>query len=164
MKVERQARLQAKTPQQRFKHILETEFSLSAKLASLLLEEAQSHLLGKPDAIRPGQMRVILVAREARHGQALDETPMKEVLWTIDAGEADRKILAEKGPKGLRRHRIQRLLEEALEQGALATQEDLAQVLHVTPRTIKRDFAALHQADKWLPSRLSERYELSQHK
>ncbi|MEA2007877.1 MAG: DUF1670 domain-containing protein [Chloroflexota bacterium] len=153
MKIEEKVRLQAKTPEQRFKNVLQTEFSYPAKIASLLLQEAQEHLVGKPGHIRPGQMRVILVAREARHGQVLNDTPMKEVLWTVDAGEEDREILAKKGAQGLRRHRIQRLLVEAVEQGAAATQEDLAQVLHVTPRTVKRDFAALHKAGEWLPSR-----------
>jgi len=153
MKTEESARLQAKTPEQRFKQTLQTEFGFSGKMAFLLLQEAQDHLIGKPDHIRPGQMRVILVARGAHHGQTLAETPMKEVLWTVDAGEEDRAVLFEKGPAALRQHRIQRLLEEALEQRAVATQEDLAQVLQVTPRTIKRDFAALHAAGGWLPSR-----------
>jgi Mn-dependent DtxR family transcriptional regulator len=53
----------------------------------------------------------------------------------------------------LRLVRVQRLLDEALEQGALATQEDLARVLQSSSRTIKRDFAELHSAGLYLPSR-----------
>ena len=153
MKPEEVERLQAKTPQQRFKQTLESEFAFSAKMAELLLQEAENHLLGQPGHLRPGQMRVILTAQRARHGQALAATALTEVLWTVDAGAADRAILVEQGPIGLRRHRLQRLLAEALEQDAVATQEDLALVLQVTRRTIKRDFAALHAAGVWLPSR-----------
>lgn len=153
MNTEEKARLEAKTPEQRFRQTLQNEFGFPRKMASLLLQEAQDHLLGKPGHIRPGQMRVMLTARTSHHGQALAETPMKEVLWTVDAGAQDQQVRAEKGAQGLRRQRIQRLLEEALEQGAAATQEDLARVLQVTPRTVKRDFAVLHTAGKWLPSR-----------
>ena len=153
MDSEEKARLQAKTPEQRFQQMLQNEFGFSRKMAALLLQEAQNHLLGKPGHIRPGQMRVMLTSRAAHHGQAIAETTMKEVLWTVDAGASDQQVLAEKGVQGLRRQRIQRLLKEALEQGAVATQEDLARVLQVTSRTIKRDFAALHIAGEWLPSR-----------
>jgi len=153
MKAEENARLKAKTPEQRFKQILQGEFAFSPKMAALVLQEAQEHLLGKPEHIRPGQMRVILAAREARHGQTLRETPTQEVVWTVDAGEDDRNVLAKHGSVVLRRQRLLRLLDEALEQGAVATQEDLAQVLQVTTRTIKRDFAHLHAEGAWLPSR-----------
>jgi DNA-binding Lrp family transcriptional regulator len=53
----------------------------------------------------------------------------------------------------LRRVRIQRLLDEALEQGAAATQEDLAQALHVSVRTIKRDCKELEAQGIYLPTR-----------
>ena len=49
--------------------------------------------------------------------------------------------------------RIQRLLAEALEQGAIATQEDLARTLSVSVRTVKRDFALLHTEGCYLASR-----------
>jgi predicted ArsR family transcriptional regulator len=49
--------------------------------------------------------------------------------------------------------RIQRLLDEALNQGAVATQEDLAQALHVSVRTIKRDCKELEAQGLCLPTR-----------
>ena len=153
MNPDERARLQAKTPEARFKYTLQTAFAFSAKMASLVLEEAQAHLLGSPQHIQPGQIRAILATRQAFHGQALAATPTTEVLWTVDGGAEDQQVGQEHGLVGLRQHRLQRLLEEALEQGGVATQEDLARVLHVTPRTIKRDFAALRAAGRWLPSR-----------
>jgi predicted ArsR family transcriptional regulator len=44
-------------------------------------------------------------------------------------------------------------LDEALSQGAAATQEDLAAALQVSVRTIKRDFAALQAQGTYLPTR-----------
>jgi len=72
----------------------------------------------------------------------LRHTETAEITWTVDAGLEDRRVLERHGHLALRQARIQRLLDEALAQGAVATQEDLAQVLHVSSRTIKRDCAA----------------------
>lgn len=153
MNQEEITRMEVKTAEHRFVHLLKTDFRFSTRMAEELLEEAQKHLIGKPEQIKPGQQRVILVSRKARHGRSLSEIEKVEVIWTIDEGKTDLEVLAKKGPKGLRHHRIQRLLQEALEQGAVASQEDLSKVLQVTPRTIQRDFAELKAAGEWLPSR-----------
>jgi hypothetical protein len=153
MNQEEITRMEVKTAEHRYLDLLKTEFGFSTRMAEELLEEAKRHLLGKPEQIKLGQQRVILVSRKARHGSGLSETDKVEVIWTIDEGKADLEELAKRGPTGLRRHRIQRLLQEAVEQGAVATQEDLAKALQVTPRTIQRDFAALKESGKWLPSR-----------
>lgn len=117
------------------------------------MEEAQAVLTRPLDELGSGQLWVYLVKREAGHGKALQETGKKAVRWTIDAGAEDQKILSSHGRVALRRVRIQRLLSEAVEQDALASQEDLAHVLHVAVRTIKRDCKALEEQGFWLPLR-----------
>ena len=146
-------RLQAKTPEQRFKNVLEQDFDQPPRVAQVLLEEAQMCLLGPGSALRPGQTRVILADLNAGHGQPLRQTATTEVTWTTDAGQEDRQVLQQYGPVELRRTRIQRLLDEALAQGAAATQEDLAQALHVSVRTIKRDCKELEAQGICLPTR-----------
>jgi len=146
-------RKRAKTPEQRFVRVLEQEFHYAPRVAQAVLEEAQACLAGNAGQIKPGQMRVILVKYEAGHGRALRDTATTEVVWTVDGGEEDRRVLHQAGRKGLRRWRIQRLLEEALEQGGIATQEDLAQALQVSVRTIKRDCAELQAQGVYLPTR-----------
>ena len=146
-------RLQVKTPEQRYLNVLEQDFDQPARVAQVLLEEAQMCLLGPGSALRPGQTRVILADLNAGHGQPLGQTTTTEVTWTIDAGQEDRQVLQQHGPVELRRIRIQRLLDEALAQGAAATQEDLAQALHISVRTIKRDCKALEARDIYLPTR-----------
>jgi DNA-binding Lrp family transcriptional regulator len=146
-------RLQAKTPEQRFLNVLDQGFEQAPRVAQALLEEAQLCLLGVSSALRPGQTRVILVALNARHGQPLGRTATTEVTWTIDAGREDLQVLQQHGPVELRRMRIQRLLDEALAQDAAATQEDLAQALHVSVRTIKRDCKALEAQGISVPTR-----------
>jgi DNA-binding CsgD family transcriptional regulator len=78
---------------------------------------------------------------------------MVEVIWTVDAGSEDYKVLEEDGREAMRRHRIQRLLAEAVGQGGAASQEDLARVLSVSVRTIKRDCAYLEKKGIYLPTR-----------
>jgi hypothetical protein len=146
-------RLQVKTPEHRFLHVLETDFQQPPRVAQALLEEAQACLLGTAQSLRPGQMRVILARRDAGHGRALRETATTEVVWTVDAGREDRQVGRDHGRIALRRVRIQRLLTEAVEQGAVATQEDLVQALHVSLRTIKRDCAHLQAQGIYLPTR-----------
>ncbi len=146
-------RLQIKTAEQRFVHMLEHEFEFAPKIAQVILEEAQTSLTRQALGLRPGQIRVILAKRKARPGRPLRETETKEVTWTIDAGREDHQVRQEHGRQALRRVRIQRLLLEAIEQDGVATQEDLAQVLQVSLRTIKRDFEELQSRGLYLPTR-----------
>lgn len=146
-------RLAVKTPEQHFLQKLEEEFAYAPRVAQALLEEARECLLGRPGELRAGQMRVLLAKRGAPHGRSLKATEKVEVTWTVDAGIADQEIGHKEGGQSLRQVRIQRLLQEALEQGAVATHEDLARVLQVTTRTIRRDCAALREGGHTLPTR-----------
>jgi biotin operon repressor len=153
MKTQAIERLQAKTSQHRFVQLLEKEFQFAPKVAKAVLDEAHVNLLGGANHLKPGQMHIVLVKRSAAHGRRLRDTDLVDVTWTIDAGDEDLLILQEHGMASLRRSRIQRLLTEALEQGAAATQEDLARVLHTSVRTIKRDCAHLKEQGMTLPTR-----------
>jgi DNA-binding CsgD family transcriptional regulator len=146
-------RLEAKTPEQRFLRVLKQDFHQPPRVAQAVLEEAQACLWGQVQAMRPGQVRVILAQRRASHGRAVAETETTEAVWTVDAGLEDRQVQRRHGRVALRRVRIQRLLDEALAQGAVATQEDLARALQVTVRTIKRDCARLKAQGVYLPTR-----------
>jgi biotin operon repressor len=153
MKQDEIGRLAAKTKEQQMLHILEVDFKQPPRVARAILEDIQDCLRGTSDQMEPGQMRVILVAIAARHGQALAQTAQKEVLWTVDAGQEDYEIELAQGRAAMRQRRIQRLLDEAVAQGAVASQEDLARVLQVSVRTIKRDCAHLENQGIYLPTR-----------
>jgi hypothetical protein len=95
------------------------------------------------DHVQPGQVRLVVASLKAPFGPPLTETARAEVTLTVDAGADDAEVQAQQGREGLRRGRIVRMLDEALEQGGVLTEEDLARVLHVTRRTIERDVRAL---------------------
>ena len=146
-------RQQAKTREQRFLNQMEREFNYPPKIAQAILAEAQDCLLGQTPHLKPGQMRVLLLPREAPHGKPLGQVQMVEVTWSVYAGAEDQETEREHGAVALRQTRIQRLLAEAVEQGAVATQEDLAHALHVSVRTIKRDCETLQKQGISLPTR-----------
>jgi hypothetical protein len=147
------ARKRAKTFEQHFLRVLQQEFDFAPRIAQAILDEAESCLVAPAAHLKAGQRMVLLAERKAGHGQAMSQTPTKRVRWTVDAGAEDQTVQSEAGSVALRRVRIQRLLSEALEQGAVATQEDIASALAVNVRTIKRDFKALQAQGITLPSR-----------
>jgi DNA-binding Lrp family transcriptional regulator len=146
-------RLTAKTKEQQLLRILEVEFKQPPRVAQAILQDVQECLTGSGDQVKPGQMRFILTAIEARHGEAMARTKQREVLWTVDAGREDYEVQMKHGMAAVRRLRIQRLLSEAVAQNAAASQEDLARALQVSTRTIKRDCAQLAAQGVYLPTR-----------
>jgi len=137
------ARLALKTPEAAFLNILEREFHFSPRVAGEVLNAASEVLLGGTEQVRPGQVRLVVARLEAPFGPPLAESAKVEVTLTVEAGLEDATVLATEGREGVRRGRILRLLAEAIEQGGVLTQEDLARVLQVTVRTIRRDIQAL---------------------
>lgn len=139
------SRLASKTPEASFLHVLQEEFSFSQRVSREILATAQEMLVGglPAMALRPGQVRLVVARLDAPFGPPLTETNKIEVTLTVDAGADDSEVLSHEGREGLRRGRILRLTAEALEQGGVLTQEDLARALSVDRRTILRDVQAL---------------------
>lgn len=136
-------RLALKTPEAAFLNVLEQEFCFSPRVAGAVLNAARETLTGGAGALRPGQVRLIVARLDAPFGPPLAVSAKTEVTLTWDAGAEDMAVLAQEGREGLRRGRILRLLAEAVEQGGVLTQEDLAHVLQVDVRTIRRDICQL---------------------
>lgn len=150
-----QERQAAKTPEAVFYQALRQEFNFSLRLAQDVLNAAQELLIGpaSPERIRPGQVRRVVASLKAPFGPPLAETAKLEITLTVDAGPEDAEVAAAQGREALRRGRILRLIDEALEQGGVLTQEDLAVVLGVDVRTIRRDVRTLKNEGQLLHTR-----------
>ena len=151
------ARLSVKSQEHIFLHELENNFELSPKEARGILESAKTifNLEGVSHSgnIRPGQIKEVVLAKDASSGKPLSQLKKIEVTLTLDAGEEDLDVLSKYGRTHLREVRILRLVEEALDQGGILTQEDLSRILKVDVRTIKRDIAHLRKLGYFVHTR-----------
>ena len=102
------------------------------------------------------QMRQVLVRLphvDAPTGRPMQDDDYVPVTWTVFASE-DSTI---DGAATRRRQQLLRLLQEAENQGAAPTVDNLAEALQVSQPTIKRDLAALRRAGYVVRTRGSRR-------
>jgi hypothetical protein len=103
-------------------------------------------------ARQPGQVTYQAIAVDEPPGKPLKLCRKVPVHLTLIA-EGDAEVWASEGPKILRRLRVHRLTYEAMLQGGALSQEDLACLLGVSQKTVKRIFAFYRRQDQRLPSR-----------
>ncbi|MCJ7483233.1 MAG: DUF1670 domain-containing protein [Thermodesulfovibrionales bacterium] len=104
--------------------------------------------------LKPGQFLFQVVAINAASNTPLADCEQKTVVLTLDDGQEDLHVKRQQGVVGLRLHRIQRLANEAFQQGGLLTVEDLAnRLLNCGERTLCRDIQTLHSQGISLPLR-----------
>jgi len=121
---------------------LENSYSLSPKLSSSIMMTAKECLL-KDYSLREGQIEVTVIEIEERSGKVIEKMEKKKVRLTIDNGIEDIEILKAYGRIILRQIKIERITDEAIEQGGVLSQEDLSKYLNCTVRTIQRDIKAI---------------------
>lgn len=144
----RRRRLRQKQLDQLFKRRIIEGMNCSPFEAEAILETVHSvygAFFKNSPTSRPGQLRTHVVSIEAGPVSPLSECPLTEVTLTIDAGEEDLAVRTSPGGiTALRRHRLQRICNEAFQQGGLLVAEDIAYTLfNCGLRTLSRDLAAL---------------------
>lgn len=135
-------RAQQKSFEGEFLYELQHSYELSPKLSQEILRSAKMHLVRSEHMIE-GQVEVTVVGIEERAGKLMERMLRTKVRITVDDGAEDRQVLREHGREALRQLRIERMTEEAIDQGGVLSQEDLSRHLLTSMRTIKRDIAAL---------------------
>jgi hypothetical protein len=104
--------------------------------------------------LKPGQILFEVVSVENGPQRKLSECKMISAVLTLDAGEEDLEIKRVHGVMGLRRHRLQRITNEAFQQGGVLTIEDIAnRLLNCGERTLCRDIKVLKEQGIVLPLR-----------
>jgi hypothetical protein len=141
---ELERRLQ-KSSEGEFLYELEHSFELSPKLSEQILLTAKECLL-RDTALQEGQIEVRVIGIEERSGKVLEKLEKCKVILTIDAGQADIDALRLFGRIGLRRIKIQRITEEAIEQQGVLSQEDIGKYLSCTKRTVQRDIREIKKS------------------
>lgn len=99
-----------------------------------------------------GQITYQAIVMDEPPGKPLSLCRKVPVHLTVMA-EGDAQMWAIEGPIAVRRLRVHRMIYEALMQGGALSQEDLACLLGVSLKTIKRIVAWYREQDQRLPSR-----------
>lgn len=145
-------RLQLKNASEAIIERIEHDFNLAPMVARTLFKQMQHYFENyyqlKNDT---GQLTYLAVSADSPAGRKLEEchrVAIKLSLYTPDDLVALRRGIA-----ALRQVRILRLTQEAYEQGALLTHEDLACLLNSSLSTIKRDVRVLRDQELNVPTR-----------
>jgi len=146
-------RLDDKSPLHAIQVELQQGYALSPVEAQVLARRLQQLVDEQTGYSRNlGQIIYQAIDIEEPPGKSLEECRKVAVQLTL-FDQTDAEVLAREGPVGLRRVRVHRLVTEALIQGGALSQEDLACLLGVGLRSIKRIFAHYRQHGIALPSR-----------
>jgi hypothetical protein len=140
-------RRQIKSSEGEFIYELENSYELSPKLSEQILITAKACLV-REGSQREGEIEVTVIGIEERSGKMLEKMEKQKVRLTIDDGFDDIEALKEYGRIGLRQIRIQRITEEAIEQGGVLSQEDIGKYLSCTVRTVQRDIREIKK--RWI--------------
>ena len=126
-----------------------------------LVKEVYFPWLTQPEAIQAGQLATIAVSADEPGHKPLSKCKMVPVVLTLYAGEEDYQHRLAHEPNGiaaLRQRQIERMANEALDQGALLTAEDFAfRICNCGLRTISRDLKALAQKEVVVPLRSQQK-------
>jgi hypothetical protein len=148
IRLEDQARrLELKSQDQRLKVLAVEGTRLSPWEAKVLVDMAREVYFNEPGIgpLRSGQTRFECVATNEGAGKPIKECRMSTVVLTLHDQKDDLEIWRTQGQAAVRRLLIQRMTEEAREQGGLLSQEDLALLLFCDVRTIRRDIRELRE-------------------
>jgi len=102
-------------------------------------------LMETTDSLKPGQLRICVIAAGVAPNIPLDRAARCLVTLTLDAGDEDHAVRRQGGVIALRRHRFLRVCEEAFEQGGLLTLEAIADLFNCSVRTLVDDLCAVRR-------------------
>ena len=117
------------------------------------VQEVYAPLMETTEALKPGQLRLSVIAATVAPNTPLAQAQQCLVTLTLDAGAEDRDIRQQGGVIALRRHRFVRVCEEAFQQGGLLTLEAIADLFNCAVRTLVDDLAAVRSQGNTPPLR-----------
>jgi len=146
-------RLHHKTSLHAIQVELQSGYDLSPVEAQVLARRVQQLVDEQAGFARqPGQITYQAIAIDEPPGKPLEDCRKVAVHLTVMADE-DSGVWTDEGSLALRRLRVHRLVYEATLQGGALSQEDVACILGVSRKSVKRIFAYFREQGEWLPSR-----------
>jgi hypothetical protein len=156
-KEQHQRRLNLKTAEKAFCRQIVGGTNCSAYEAEIIVDRAKQHFgigeYAEERKLLDGQMVFIAVSEKAPPGMPMEECPKVRVVLTHLRRIDDQEVSNTHGASAKRQQQLMRMCEEAREQGALLSQEDLGLILDCDVRTIRRDIRHLHGRGIAVPTR-----------
>jgi len=150
-------RVKVKTLDSQFEYILKELFEYSPREAKAIVEAANEvyELKHYDPSYHESKDKIVktVISKKAKHGPVLEDLPKVQVTLTKSITKEDKSLFRIENKSALRRVKILRMTEESLDQGGLLTQEDLADILQVSTRTIRRDIKKLKAQGISVPTR-----------
>lgn len=134
-------RLKKKTKQEEFVESLHREFEMSPRVSRGVLELVEGMFFDKR-TVGEGQISYTAVSSAEGAGKSIEEMQKIQVILTREV-VSDEEMREKYGDSAKRKVQLLRMTEEAYDQGALLTQEDVGRILGVSSRTIRRDVVEL---------------------
>ncbi len=142
-----------RSAQQRLFQTLETEYAFPRATCRSLVNLMWDYLNETfGEKLHEGQITFHAASSSEPPGKKVSEIKTVPVHLTFH-DRTDMEVLYKEGVACLRKHKILRMAHEALEQGGLLTQEDLAVLLCSSRRTIRRDTKELKDQGIDVPTR-----------
>jgi hypothetical protein len=153
MKSQTANRLHNKTSLHAIQVELQSGYDLSPVEAQVLARRVQQLVDEQAGFSRqPGQITYQAIAIDEPPGKPLEDCRKVPVHLTVMADE-DAQVWAHKGSLALRRLRAHRVVYEATMQSGALSQEDVACILGISLKSVKRVFAYFREQGESLPSR-----------
>jgi len=142
-------RLELRSAAHTFTRIIAAGTNCSPFEAAIITDRAQEVFqLGvyeEKQALQPGQMIWRAIDESEPPGKPLRECRFKRIRLTMLSIDEDLEVLKNYGHSAKRGQQILRITQEAVDQGALLTQEDLAMLLDCDVKTIRTDIKRYRQ-------------------
>lgn len=155
--LERWNRMKQKNLNQQFINAMISGLNCSSFEASAILDTVYKvyfPYFESNASLKPGQIFFEVVSIESKSNVALSDCKMVSVILTLNDDDTDISLREKEGVIGLRQHKLQRITNEAFQQGGLLTVEDVAyRLFNCGTRTISRDIQDLKEKGIALPLR-----------
>ena len=133
IKEQHQRRLNLKTAEEAFCRQIVGGTNCSAYEAEIIVDKAKQHFgigeYAEERTLLDGQMVFVAVSENAPSGMPMEECPRIRVVLTHLRRAEDQEVASTHGASAKRQQQLMRMCEEAREQGALLSQEDLGIIL-----------------------------------
>ena len=148
------SRLKSKSVRASIISSIARDFNLTPILAEAYFSQISDYFLRHAEVkLASGQFQYLAVDENEPAGKPLALCKKVPITLNLHLPDEDLAVYKKSGLRGLRQHKLLRITNEAIDQGAVLSAEDIAVILTTSLVTIKRDMSHMRGHGIILPSR-----------